>query len=568
MLRRWFSLVSVDSFLVLILLLALQYFPIPGVILMMFGAAMITGLLVHVFLASLFFEALTRRIPRAFLLVPILAYGGYYTAYVREARQIALFSAELRGANPVKILDFDPKLHALVMAQAQSFVETHDVPVAYAPDAKYPEAYLSNRLITRTQCAGIVKDTQSRVLTFGVHFNGVFQQSICLLRFPERPPNETVTVTLRGDPQIWAHHADIREQATAISIDGKVVGSFRTASVWRLPLFPLPLIGCALNSGAPSWNCFANFNRSYMLIDGIPDSIDRSIFDDPVSVMLGIRKYASADLSNFAGFDSSAMALDHVHKEPALVEANVFEVLQAIVDGRNPDLPFNLGYSIATRPERLVPFAEGMTHRFVALIGDKSATPNRREQLEVLAKGIGALPHKAFVGVAPLLFDVIKEGQIARKQYPMLYVRVAEAGATTLPFYRDQFMGDDVQGWQKMLPVLALCRIGEGDGEIIEEMKKRYAAVEPKGGGDPTDYQSALFVTLLKLGQGSFLQANPPSMKRLDAWSSQILAGAGMTEMGPNNCMPQRWVHAGYTTPEMAPSLKPMRDGWASQKRF
>jgi len=398
-LPRLLSLLSFDSFLALITLAALQLFPIPGIYLMFLGAAMITGLLVHVFLASLFIEAMMHRVPRVLVLVPILAYGGYYVAYINEAYRIAVMSAELQAVNPGKILDFDSKLHSIVMDQAKEFVETHDVPVVYAPDANYPEAHLSYRLITRDQCSGIVSDTENRVVSLGVHFNGVFQKNICLLRFPERPSNKTVTVTVHDDSQDLKLGGTIRQKMTEITIDGKSTGSFRTASVWRLPAFPTLAIGCALISGGtPKWECFANFWRTNTTIGGAPASIDHAQFDDPLSVMLGIRKYAAADLSSFSGFDANAAAVEYVRKEPARVEDKEFNILRAIVNGENPKPTFNLAYSLATHPERLAPLAQDMTRRFVALAGSPSNTPNRGAQLEALAMAIGALPHEAFLG--------------------------------------------------------------------------------------------------------------------------------------------------------------------------
>ena len=47
---------------------------------------------------------------------------------------------------------------------------------------------------------------------------------------------------------------------------------------------------------------------------------------------------------------------------------------------------------------------------------------------------IGALPHEAFVSVAGPLFDAVKEDpDRARHKYPMIYIRLGEAGAMTLP---------------------------------------------------------------------------------------------------------------------------------------
>src|SRR5262249_34538358 len=106
-----------------------------------------------------------------------------------------------------------------------------------------------------------------------------------------------------------------------------------------------------LNSGGPRWECFANFWRTNTSIGGAPASIDRAQFDDPISVMLGIRKYAATDLSTFSGFDANAAALDYIRKEAVRVEDEMFNVLRAIVDGENPKPTSNLGYSLATRPE-------------------------------------------------------------------------------------------------------------------------------------------------------------------------------------------------------------------------
>ena len=160
MLRRYLSTFSSKVFLCLIVFLALEYFPLTGLYLMFLGGAIFAGLLVHLFLASLFVEALVARIPRAFILVPLIVYGAYYAVYFREGWQVSQLSQQLRATNPGKIYDFDPAADSLVMGEAQQFVGTHDVPVVYEPNKNFPEAYLSERLITRTQCKGIKKDTQ------------------------------------------------------------------------------------------------------------------------------------------------------------------------------------------------------------------------------------------------------------------------------------------------------------------------------------------------------------------------------------------------------------------------
>jgi hypothetical protein len=565
MLRRYLSPFSSKVFVFLLIFLALEVLPLPGLYLTFLGGSLFAGLLVHLLLASLFVEAVMGRIPRALILVPVIAYGAYYAAYFREGWRVAQVTEKLRITNPGKVYDFDPAANSLVMDRAQEFVETHDLPVVHEPNRNFPEGYLSERLITRVQCRGIKNDTQNRVSTFGAHFDGIFQQNICLLRFPERPTNKAVKVTLVGDPQLWARDGDIHQQTTEISVDDKTVGSFTRAFIWRLPALPVLAIGCMLIDRPPAWKCLAAFDRRLMTIDGVPDAVDRAKFDDPISVMLGIRKYVAADLANFSGFDSNLRALDRVHQEPEKVENNVFAILDAIIDGQNPKTPFNLGYSLAANVDRLTPHADGMAGRFVALLhADIRTTPSGREQLEALATAIGVLPHEAFVNVSGPLFGVIKEDpDRAMHSYPLIYVRMGEAGNMTLPFYRDQVMAKQIRGWQRMFPVLALCRIGEADADLIEELKNRYNSVDLQGGGDPVNYKTSLFVTLLKLGQDSFLRDNHPSGGDRDQWYADVLAGKGLTKIGPNNCMPQEWPLTIYAIREVSPSLKwSPRNGW------
>lgn len=562
--RKIFSLVSVVSVTAALTLIALQYFPIPGVFLMMFGAAAIVGLLINVSLIALFVEAATGRVPKVLVAVPLLAYGAYYAAWWSEARQIEAVAARLRANNPGKIFDFDPRRHSLVLEEAQSFVETHDIPVAYDRKfARSPEGYSAYRLITRSQCSGIARDTQNRVLTFGVRANGSWQD-LCLLRNPERPPQLLVTALPRGDLEIWKHLPGIREQTTDLALDGKPLGSFTTAAVWRLSLLPLPIIGCALNSGAPSWDCFAGFRRRLELIDGLPASVDKVRFDDPVSVMLGVPKYTDAELKDFQGFDANREALERVRGEAAQVQDQVFTTLQDIIDGKNPKLPNNLGYSLATQPDRLAPYAEAMTNRFAELVDADASAPRRQEQIRALSVAIGALPRSALQSIAEPLSETTRNDPKAYDAYPMIYIRLGETGTAMLPFYRDQFMSEKIRAWERMFPVLAICRIGQADPALIEEMKKRYLGVDVKGGlADPENFKSALFVTLLKSGEKAFLESNHPAPIGKDAWYEAVLSGKGQTDLGPNNCMPENWPSLTiYATPEARPRLDWRRGGW------
>ncbi len=187
MLRRYLSPFSSKVFVFLLIFLALEVLPLPGLYLTFLGGSLFAGLLVHLLLASLFVEAVMGRIPRALILVPVIAYGAYYAAYFREGWRVAQVTEKLRITNPGKVYDFDPAANSLVMDRAQEFVETHDVPVVYEPNKNFPEGYLSERLITRAQC----RRHQKRYPESRFHARDAFRRHLptkCLLIEVPRTP--------------------------------------------------------------------------------------------------------------------------------------------------------------------------------------------------------------------------------------------------------------------------------------------------------------------------------------------------------------------------------------------
>ena len=156
--------ISLFFLLALAVLVGLQAIPIVGVVLMLFGSIFIAGFAVHAFLIGLAVEALTGRVSRGLIAIPLLAYGGYYVMYAAQRSEIAHKSAQMRAANPGKIFDFNPDLHSLVIKEPVPFINAHEVPVAYEANPNFqPEGHLAYRLIPRAQC-DIKRDTQARDL--------------------------------------------------------------------------------------------------------------------------------------------------------------------------------------------------------------------------------------------------------------------------------------------------------------------------------------------------------------------------------------------------------------------
>lgn len=499
-------------------------------------------------------EALTGRGPREFILIPIVAYGGYYAAYAYQGYEISQRAAELRRGNLGKVFAFDAAQHSLVTAEAETLVKTHEIPVAYAENVNFkPERHLAYRLIPRERCGRGV-DSQGRVIWSGVHFADKFQNQLCELRTPEAPANKIVRAVRKGDDEIWKRKKGIMEQTTDIVVDGAVVGSYRSASVWRLPKLPFMIIGCGFTPG--KWDCDVDFQRDFITLDTVPANIDRAAYDTPISVMLGLRKFNAASIANFKGYPESARGLARAAEEPARVENDVFATLQRILDGQDFEPPHGMGYSIAINPDRLAPLAARMAQRFLELT-DGRRSPNRELQANALATGLAALPRAAFSGIAAQIFDAIQRPKVAER-YGLLYARAADTGPQTFPFYKAALMASRDKPTLRPAIPLAICRIGSADGESIAELKRRF--VEEKS--DYLGIKTALLVTLVKLGEDALVRENITGMSpHLQDWAKMVLSGEATTEIGPNNCIGEKWGFADYLGPAMAPALE-WRGGW------
>ena len=53
--------------------------------------------------------------------------------------------------------------------------------------------------------------------------------------------------------------------------------------------------------------------------------------------------------------------------------------------------------------------------------------------------------------------------------------------------------------------------------------------------------------------------------KRAALWANAVLAGEGTTDVGPNNCMGERWGFTDYLGPDLRPTLEWGHAGWKSR---
>ncbi len=543
-----------------VILTCLQFVPDLALLTLLVGGPFMIAMLIHVFLISLFIEAAIGRAPRGLMAIPIAAYGGYYALYLSEGFEIAKRVAEIRKLNPGKLVDFDPARDAFVGKDQGHLVQRYEIPVVYEPnDNIKPEGYLSYRLVRSDQCRALGRDSQSRIMIMDVSRNSGVPANrrfpVCVLRFPDKPEGRILTVTKVDDPEIWKRKPGLTEQITDLTANGKVIGSYRSAFVWRLQAFPMMLIGCTVLTSKRE--CDVAFLRDFQTVETVPDSVDKTKYNTAESVMLGFRKYTDKELEDFKGFASNEPALVRAAAEPKRVEDETYTTLERILDGEPVKPVWAMAYALTRDPERLAPYGERMAKR-LAEVWDPNLPADLRDTAGVLATAIATLPPAEFQKIADAVFGLVQQ-RSAPSRSPALYLRAADAGPQTLDFYKDEILKRKDKTYLSKLPVLAICRIGVPDAQIIAELKRLFEATDDKQ--IRNEDLTALFVTLVKFGQEDFLRGKKTDW-RDTAWAEAVLEGRGLTTTGPNNCMSKEWGYTEFLGPVMQPSLSMYNGRW------
>ena len=272
--------VSVLAFPLVALFHALQVIPVVGVFMMMFGAALLTGMLVNVGMVGMAIEVPIRRFASRgastslmWLLIPLPYFGGYGFSAYNDHSALQDLRAEFDTANANVSVPFDPARHSLVLVdRAHSYAGTltqdFGLPVAYSENENQTEGYLSTRLAEQDLCTQVRNEPLARaafIHAFGFHDGDRvgdrhLDSRFCSLRMPAKPQNTIIAVaTIERETTVGGLPVKLIENLVTMPDGVEFVLRGGTAAPY--PWFPLPVLGCALNSGAPSWDCFVGFSR-------------------------------------------------------------------------------------------------------------------------------------------------------------------------------------------------------------------------------------------------------------------------------------------------------------------
>jgi hypothetical protein len=538
-------------------LLVLEIQSTSGRFLDRYGADVMTGWLGQCVLLGIFIDAVRGALPREMISIPVLIYSGYYFVFWQQGIHIGRKSEELGRQNPGLILAFDPKLHSLLTDDADLFAASYSIPVAYARDPSIiGDEYVSYRLLSRDKVNQYLSRNSGGAQILSVYIDDVLQPNVKEIRIPERPRLGVITATAHDEPGEGWKDWNIGVHTTSLSLDGRFLGTFNSGYARRLLTFPFFTVRCKSAPGSPARRCYAEFATELKGIESRPPSVNRTLYDSPVSIMLGLKRRSEDELAGSRGVDSDPSV------RPAPGEDEAFEALRDVIDGRTPVMSWTTGSLVVGNAARLAPFASGIAKRFVELTMAGSADlPEPHEQMELLATGMAGLGPVEFGGVQDQLADLVRKESI-RKDFPLIYLRLAHVGPKLYSIYRDQFLDKGANTTDKLLAALAICRIGQADSEVVDAMNSEWAKAGA-GTAEDSNYKAALFVSLLNLGQEANLNASArPGSRALQSWYDAVLSGQGKTKVGPNNCMPTEWPFNAYVPFPMAPRLRWMRQQW------
>ncbi len=311
-----FRTFSLNVLALLVLIQILEFIPPIGIFITLFGGVFVTGILIHAFLLALLMEATVKAIPRGFIAIPLLAYGGYFGMVIAQSYDIADLQARLKANNPHGVMAFDPASEDLVMPLAYAFVERHKIPIAYQP-LTADESFVSDRLATPDICDTIVSDgrhTRKSLLSIE---SGWDKHDICRIETAGEPTRERVTITTRSEDTVDADRKipgwSATETIYEMRFRDRTIGRYRTASVSRYSVLPFLLAACMVPYPIPNSFCSAEFLTDGYNLDTRPEGAPAGTSDDPVSVMLGIAAYTKEDRDNFAGFGGFGADSTKVH---------------------------------------------------------------------------------------------------------------------------------------------------------------------------------------------------------------------------------------------------------------
>jgi hypothetical protein len=406
---------SFGFFVVTAVVYALQMIPVIGIFMMFMLAMFWSVLLINAGMIGIAVEALTDRVSRWWLILPLAFYGGYLSFAIVDHAALSELRAQYDAANARVSVPFDPERQVLVFEGdgngGSEYVQNYALPVAYSRNANHPEGFRSNRMMARDVCAKVRGNpalNAAGIWTFGFHDGDAIasrkmETRFCDLGMPERPSLPLVTVA-RHEEQIRFRSLPITRITTTVTTPDERRYKLRGGVAAPLSWLPMPVMGCALNSGGPSWECAIQFWRNgFTPIVAGKTRYSRDAFT--LARALGLRPVAIGERQ---GGDASVVEAKMVAVEEATLVRQLAAVDRMIADPIAKVEDWDTGV-IANRAEVLSAKADAIMtglERAAAVGGDDYW--KARESGRILARLVAKLPDDQFAGYGPRLIALYR----------------------------------------------------------------------------------------------------------------------------------------------------------------
>jgi hypothetical protein len=231
----WFAATAV--------IFVLQLIPYTGLFLMFLMAPFWSVITVNAGFAHLAAEAYFGKIHKVWLILPIAWFAGYEAAALLSHRAAWQLDAQLKAENSRQTLNFNDIEQSLVFEQgsdflsgaAQTIFNKYDVSAAYERNPNFPG-----------------------------YSHLVYRENV---RAPE-DPTKSIVLVKGTDELISGYLLPYRRYTISLLDHGTPIRTLFAGHAHPLSWIPLPIMGCSLNSAAPSWDCVVQFWRDNIGLGG------------------------------------------------------------------------------------------------------------------------------------------------------------------------------------------------------------------------------------------------------------------------------------------------------------
>lgn len=513
----WFALTAV--------IFGLQLFPLTGVFLMMVGAPLWSIITVNLGFISLALEALFRRTHIAWLILPLLWFGGYAGLAAYSHSRAAVLDQQLREANAKVRVDFSPERQSIVFAQpsgvlssgAGAMVSRYGLDVAYAARTHLKTAkHLASRLGGKVLCAEMRKNTSYRdagASVANVRVDRKAVRDVCIYHVPEDPTLPAIEIASK-EHKVKSAILPYTYRAISVRDASGVSNTLMSGHAAPLAWLPMPVIGCALNSSAPSWDCSAGFWRSRMAIGG--DGFYGAQATDVVAKALGLRQVAVE--SRVAAVNAGSQSPPTIVLKDSLdVAIAALERVIAKPDERiylsDVKLLRSFPEEIGKRQEKIV---DAVKARLTA------PTTSGWETARALEGLLSELPDDRFLSAGRALLPLVAlPDRWGQESLPGDFmVRLGDLGADAVPKLEALAFANPRRA--NAAAILGLCRAGAAAKPLADKIASilKQEKVERR-------LHQAAYVTLLRLGRKDLttdatLPASARRAATYHAWAETI----------------------------------------------